>query len=303
MFQTTLIVSEISIDDKKYFDEYFKIANLQVSELNFTNFFMWRNLYNIRFSIVSGFLIIISVMEKNKPFCFFPIGDYTKSEDLMNALFSIKDYFFDMGWEFVISRVAPQQISILEGLGVTFVAKEDRDNFDYIYSVKSLSTLAGKKLDGKRNHINKFKKNHSFEYEMISDDNITDCKDIVEKWCIDRNYLEYSSLISERKANLDLLDNFKILELKGAIIKVDGVPSAFTVGEKLNNNTVVIHIEKAYSHINGLYPLINQQFLANQWSDMDYVNREQDLGLEGLRRAKLSYNPISYVEKFTVELC
>jgi len=302
VLQTSLKVLEISIDDKECFDRYFKIANLQVSELNFTNFFMWRDYYKIRFSVVNNFLCIISVIG-NKPFCFFPIGDYNNSEDLKTAIYVIREYFSELSCELVFSRVSANQVSALEGLGLQFVANEDRDNFDYIYSVKSLSTLSGKKLDGKRNHINKFNKQHTFEYEVISDDNILVCKNIIQKWCVQKNYLEHSSLISERKANFDLLDNFNTLGMKGAIIKVDGEPEAFTVGERLNSDTVVIHVEKANSEINGLYPLINQQFLAKQWSDMEYVNREQDLGLEGLRKAKLSYNPISFVKKFTVELC
>lgn len=302
MLQATLKISEISIYDKKCFDDYFKMIDLQLSELNFTNFFMWRDYYKIRYIIINNFLCIISVME-SKPFCFFPIGDYNNGKELKSAIYMIKEYFFEMGWEFRFSRVSAQQISVLESLDMKFNVNEDRGDFDYIYSVKSLSTLAGKKLDGKRNHINRFKKQHTFEYEDISDENISDCKEIIQKWCIQRNYLEHSSLISERKANLDLLDNFNFLGVKGAIIRVDGEPEALTIGEKLNKNTVVIHLEKANAEINGLYPLINQQFLVNQWSDMEYVNREQDLGIEGLRRAKLSYNPISFVEKFTVELC
>lgn len=298
----TLNAAEITIADKELFDKYIKMANLQVSEINFTNLYMWREYYKIRYSIVNNFLCIISVMG-SKPFSFFPIGNYNNSDELKNTIYTIKEYFYEMGWEFVLSRVSREQISVLEALEIKFESIEDRDDFDYVYSVNKLSNLSGKKLDGKRNHINKFKKLHSFEYEEISDANIKDCRDIIEKWCVERNYNEHLNLIAERKANLDLLDNFNVLNVKGAIIKVDGKPEAFTVGEKLNNNTVVIHIEKANSQIHGLYPLINQQFLANQWSDLEYVNREQDLGIEGLRKAKLSYNPISLVEKYTVILC
>lgn len=301
--QTTLKVSEISIEDKQYFDKYFEMANLQVSELNFTNFYIWRDYYKVRYSIINNFLCIMSTMEDKKPFCFFPIGDYDNSEDLKTAIFAIKEYFFEQGWEFLFCRVSAQQIYVLEGLDIKFNAKEDRDNFDYIYSVQKLSTLSGKKLDGKRNHINKFKKLHTFEYIEISDETISDCIDIVEKWCVQRNYSQNSSLIAERKANLDLLNNYNSLGVTGAIIKVDGKPEAFTVGEKLNSDTVVIHVEKANSEIQGLYSLVNQQFLANHWKDVEYVNREQDLGLEGLRKAKLSYNPIQLIEKFIVELC
>lgn len=303
LLTTSLEISELCRCNKKIFDKYFKEADLQLSELNFTNFFMWRDYYKIRYSIINDFLCIISVMEDNEPFCFFPVGDYTRQEALKNAIVVLRDYFSEMGWNFKFKRMAEKQVSLLYDLELEFKSFEDRDNFDYIYSVNSLSTLAGKKLDGKRNHINKFKKMYSFEYEEISDKNIADCKSILEKWCEQRNYTQSSSLIAERKANLDLLDNYDYLGLKGALIRVNGVPEAFTVGEQLNSNTVVVHVEKANADIHGLYPLINQQFLANQWTHMEYVNREQDLGLEGLRKAKLSYNPVAFAEKFTVELC
>lgn len=302
MLQTTILeASEININDKKYFDKYFKIAELQVSELNFTNLFMWRDYYKLQYSIVNDFLCVIS-MGKH-PFCFFPVGDCSRKDELKCALYNLREYFSETGKKFVLGRVAAGQLSVLDTLGIRVSISEDRDNFDYIYSVKSLSTLAGKKLDGKRNHINKFKKLHSFQYEQITEKNIPDCKAILENWCSQRDYTEDDSLIAERQANIDLLDNYNLMGLNGAIIKVDGIPEAFTVGEKLNRHTVVIHIEKANSDIQGLYPLINQQFLANQWADMEFVNREQDLGLEGLRKAKLSYNPVSFVEKYSVELC
>jgi hypothetical protein len=299
--KTTLRLSEISIYDRKIFDEYFKSADLQISELNFTNLYIWRDYYGIRYSIINNFLCIISSF--GKPFCFFPVGDYTNVEDLKVAIYTLRDYFYQMDLEFLMCRVSSKQISILEDLEIKFIAKEDRDNLDYIYSVQKLSTLSGKKLDGKRNHINKFKKLHTFKYEEISVKNISDCIDILEKWSIQRNYSEEDSLIAERKANLDLLNNYNFLNVKGALIKVDGKPEAFTVGEKLNSNTVVIHVEKANAMINGLYPFVNQQFLVNHWNGIEYVSREQDLGIEGLRKAKLSYNPIILLEKFTVELC
>ncbi|PYG85889.1 hypothetical protein LY28_03043 [Ruminiclostridium sufflavum DSM 19573] len=300
--QTTLKLSEISINDKGLFDEYFKRTDLQTSEMSFTNFYIWRDYYKIKFSLINDFLCIIASVEDN-PFCFFPVGDYSNTEDLKNAIFAIRDYFYNRNKDFMICRVSEMQISVLEDLGIRFIAEEDRNNFDYIYSVQKLSTLSGKKLDGKRNHINKFKKLHTFKYEEISDENISSCIDILEKWSVQRNYKEEESLIAERKANLDLLDNYNFLRVKGALIKVDGKPEAFTVGEKLNSNTVVIHAEKANAEINGLYPLVNQQFLANHWKGIEYVNREQDLGIEGLRKAKLSYNPITILEKFTVRLC
>ena len=301
--QTTIEISEISIYDKEFFDNYFKNADLELSEINFTNFFIWRDYYKIRYCVINNFLFILSFIEDKTPFSFFPIGDYSNSEDLKTAIYTARDYFRGMEQQLVFCRVAAEQVAALEGLGLDYTVKEDRDNFDYVYYVQKLSTLSGKKLDGKRNHINKLKKLHTYEYEEISDKNISVCKDILERWYMQRNYSENASLVAERKANLILIDNFKLLDVKGAIIKIDGKPEAFTFGEKLNDNTVVIHAEKANAEIDGIYPLINQQFLVNQWSGFEYVNREQDLGIEGLRKAKLSYNPARLVEKFTINLC
>lgn len=299
----TIEVSEIALIDKHVFDRFFKMAGLGISEYNFTNFYMWRDYYKLRYSIVSDFLCIISVGEDAEPFAFFPVGDYQKIEELKYAIISLQEYFKWMGWAFKLKRVSFEQLETIKKLDICYAEVEDRANFDYIYPVKSLATLSGKKLDGKRNHINKFKKLHTFEYEDVSEANIQDCIKILEQWCQQRNYTEHKSLIAERKANYDVLKNLSELSVKGALIKVDGVAQAFSVGEQINNDTVVIHIEKANAEIQGLYPLINQQFLSNAWSHLEFVNREQDLGLEGLRKAKMSYNPISFVKKYDIELC
>lgn len=301
--QITVELSEIALDHKEIFDRYIKASDVKVSELNFTNLYIWRDYYKFRYCILNDFLCILSVMDGNKPFGFFPLGDYAHKEDLKAALYNLKDYFDAMGWDYVLSRVSKEQIELLESLQLQMNVHEDRDNFDYIYSVNKLSTLSGKKLDGKRNHINKFKKLYTFEYEEISEATVPLCKEIVEKWCLERAALGQTDLAHERRANLDLLDNYSYLGVKGALIKVNQIPEAFTIGERINEDTVVIHVEKANTDIHGLYPLINQQFLANQWSDLQFVNREQDLGIEGLRKAKLSYHPVGFVEKYTVELC
>ena len=90
--------------------------------------------------------------------------------------------------------------------------------------------------------------------------------------------------------------------MKGGVIKIDNKIAAFTLGEQINSNSVVIHIEKANTFYEGIYQAINQQFLCNEWNEMEFVNREEDLGIEGLRRAKMTYNPIRFVEKFEAVL-
>lgn len=303
MLKTTLIDNEISINDKVCFDRYFKTANVPASEMSFSNLFMWRDYYKIRFGIINDFLCIMSIREKEEPFCFFPLGNYERSEELEKTIELLKNYFSESGWNFRISRATKEQVDVLSRTGLRINSTEDRDNFDYVYTVKSLATLAGKKLDGKRNHINKFKKLYSYEYEKITSVNIRECKDIVEKWYQQRETTVDESLIRERAANLEMLDKFEVLGLKGGLIRVDGIPEALTVGEQFSPDTAVIHIEKANANIHGLYTMINQLFINNEWLHLEYVNREQDLGIEGLRKAKLSYRPHHFVEKYTIELC
>jgi len=131
---------------------------------------------------------------------------------------------------------------------------------------------------------------------------IDECSRIMTEWCRAKNCNCQDGDYCERYANMELLRNFRVLGCKGALIKVDGSFKAFTAGEMLNSDTAVIHIEKADTKIEGLYTLINQQFCEKEWKDAVYINREQDLGLEGMRKAKLSYNPVRMVDKYTVYL-
>lgn len=292
--------AQITINDKELFDKYFKDYNPLKSELTFTNLFMWRDFYNFRYTIVSGLLCIISVPRAGSPYAYSPIGLAT-DESYREAMFFLKDYFLKNNWEFVFKKVSEDELQRLRA----FVKSEadivfDRDNCDYVYLTSDLVELKGKKFDGKRNHINKFNKLYEYEYVNISSELIDECKRIMEQWCEGRNCSCQRGDYCEKYANLEVLDNYDILGCKGALIKVNGKFEAFTIGEMLNSDTAVIHIEKANFSINGLYTMINQQFCKREWFGTKYINREQDLGQEGLRKAKLSYNPVMLVNKYTV---
>ena len=122
----------------------------------------------------------------------------------------------------------------------------------------------------------------------------------MDQWCQDKNCSCQYGDYCERHANLELLHNYEALGCKGAMIKMDGFFEAFTAGEMLNEDTAVIHIEKAKTTVDGLYTIINQQFAEREWSGSTFINREQDLGEEGLRKAKLSYHPSKLIEKYTI---
>jgi uncharacterized protein len=293
--------SEVTINDKALFDKYLRSYNRQVSEMTFTNFFMWRNFYRFRYSEICGLMCVISLQEGKAPFCFTPFGEMNR-EAFIGAVSELREYFQSNNWELRFERVDESQASyFMEYLNIS----EDRiifdeNNSDYVYNAENLILLKGKKYDGKRNHINKFKKSYNYEYIPLSDGYFNECNEIMESWCAERNCEEHSDFYCEKLANLELLKNFTKLDCKGALIRVNDKFEAFTVGEKLNENTAVIHIEKANGSINGLYTFINQQFCEREWSGCEFVNREQDLGIEGLRKAKLSYHPAKMITKYKV---
>lgn len=295
-----LYLREINIDNKDIFDKYITRHIPQISEINFTNIFMWRNSYNFRFGEVDGLLCLIAVPKDNVPFAFEPIGTYTK-EAFGRAIDEIKNYFSDKGWKLIFKRVEEDKLNYFKDYYKDDIdIEEDRNSCDYLYNSEDLINLKGKKFHGKKNHLNSFKKNNEFEYVELTDELIGECIRINEEWCARRNHEQHKGLYCEKLANIEALSNFKRLGYEGALIKVNGKYEAFTIGELLNADTAVIHIEKANDDIRGLYNFINQQFCENSWKDAFYINREQDLGLEGLRKAKLSYNPVKLIDKYTI---
>ena len=174
----------------------------------------------------------------------------------------------------------------------------DRDQADYVYESEKLATLAGKKLHGKRNHINKFQKLYpNWSYEPLNDENMEECFQMALKWRNQNGCEEDPGKNAEMCVALNALRLYKELDQRGGVLRVDGQVVAFTIGEELCEDTFVVHIEKAFADIDGAYPMINQQFVQHECTGYQYVNREDDAGSEGLRKAKLSYRPAFLVEK------
>lgn len=292
--------SEITLNSKTLFDQYIIKHHPEISELTFTNFFAWRYYYKFRYAIISDLLCIISVPGNGEPFAMMPIGEVNEDK-FAAALEGLKEYFGKKGWKLVFRKITEDELVFFRGrIPSETSVVYDRDNSDYLYNTVDLIGLRGKKYDGKRNHINRFKKLHTYEYVSLECALLDECSRIMEQWCEAKNCSCQSGDYCERQANMELLRNYRTLGCKGALIKVDGVFEAFTVGEMLNEDTAVIHIEKAKNSIDGLFTLVNQQFAEREWGGTTYINREQDLGMEGMRKAKLSYQPIKLVDKYSV---
>ena len=181
---------------------------------------------------------------------------------------------------------------------LTFV--EDRDNWDYVYLQEKLATLSGRKLHGQKNHYNAFVKAHpDYTYEPITLDNMMECLNFGEQWC-DEHMHEDSSLLCEKYAIQEAFLSFEQLELRGGAIRFDGKIQAFSFGKKINDDTAVLHVEKANHDVRGLYTAITKEFAAHAWTDVKYLNREEDMGKPGPRAAKEALHPEFMVKKYNV---
>ena len=296
---------ELELSDRDILNRFFAACQNQNTECSFTNLFMWRRCYAVRWAVTDSHLIVEpNAFEES---WILPPYGFEEDDRLFKAAneHAAEDYR-DRHKRLMIRAVTEKDRERLERLFPgRFEFEEEPDIEDYIYDGEKMRTLAGRKLSKKRNHINAFKNEHP-DYELVplTPYNADLAWDFVEHWCGERNREEgiNDSLLCEREAIADALDNMGYLGFKGLMVRVDGRVVAMTFGDMVNEETVLIHVEKAFSEYRGLYPLINQEFLNYYWQDAVYVNREEDMGLEGLRHAKMSYYPLYQVVKYKAVL-
>jgi hypothetical protein len=271
----------------------------QQSEFTFTNLFIWRDAYQLRLARVGEALAVFSWRaDPEDSFVFPPIGASADADSVRRCL----EHLAAEGHS---ARMARATEADLHRLGVTedeFAIEADRDQWDYVYRVEDLVGLRGNRYHRKRNHIEQFTRQYAFTYRPLAPDLVPDCVELQDRWCDDKHCDLVATLRSENRAVKEALEQFASLGITAGCIEIDGKVEAFALGELLNPETVVIHLEKANAAYHGLYQLINQQFLEKAWSHVPFVNREQDMGLSGLRKAKQSYQPDHMVEKFIVRL-
>lgn len=277
----------ITLADKELFGSYFVKNPPETSELTFTNFFIWRDCDKSQITSINGNLCVIARPDNEPPYFFEPLGE-NDIEATNKTCLSHIPRFSRISERFVKAHFEGKSGYKIEPL---------RDNSDYLYQTKDLIELKGRKYDGKRNKIKRFMKNNIAIYQKLTEDMVHDCLKLLDKWskskmtgvCFDEPIRE-------------ALNNLSSLGIEGAVTKINGKIEAFTIGERLNLDTAVVYIEVADPDIEGLPQYINQQFCKNEWRDVTYINREQDMGDAGLRRAKLSYHPIKLISKYDVTL-
>jgi hypothetical protein len=293
----------LALDDKELFEKYFQKYPPQNSEFTFTNLFMWRIFYEWFYVEWNDHLILFSkeYFKKGRPsltgsddavYFFPPIGP-----DSANMIFKIAETYREAEFNRVPEDITSSIMNDKRFDLMNFEIVEDRDNWDYVYEVETLKTLPGNRHRQNRRWLNKFLQTYDYQFKILTEDLIDKSKELQLEWCVMRQCEDDEGLTQEQEAIYEALDNFSELGFKGALICVDDKCAGYTFGEMLNSDTLVIHVEKAHMNYSGGYQAIGNLFLNNVYSDVSFVNREQDLGVEGLRRAKESYKPIRMVKK------
>ncbi len=281
---------EIRIEDKEQLEFILhKYSAFCLSAFTFASLIAWARVYNYQWAIFNDTLLIqLTTLEDNKKHFLQPVGEFPQK--LQN---SIVDYAFSLDYRLTIFGVSDAFIHNYPQFISHFERTEHRDMDNYIYSTEDLALLKGKKFQPKRNLLNQFETNYNWTSEPISAENIPACLELINK-IYNQNELDTDSYLAHEIKALDfVLNNFSTLKQQGILIRVTNIPVALSIYEHLNPSTYVVHFEKAIREYKGLYQLINRETAKIILSKgRKYINREEDLGIEGLRKAKLSYHPL-----------
>ena len=298
-----LDLKKITLEDRQWMEPYYRYEQSGSCEVCFANNYLWTPFYNVEYAVMEDMLVFFS--KGRELSATMPMAkDEESAGNLKKVILQLEAYFKQLDKPFSMHLVTQEKMQLLEEL---FPGKYeiiyDRDAADYIYEVEQMMSLKGKKLHGKRNHINKFKENNpNWSYEPLTKDNLEECMAMSMEWKKVNLCGEKGEKHTEFCVTTRALKQFQELGLCGGVLRDGSRVVAFTLGEELNKDMFVVHIEKAFAEVQGAYPMINQQFLLHEASQYKYVNREDDAGSEGLRKAKLSYYPAFLQEKGNVRI-
>lgn len=272
---STALLRELSIADKQYFPK-----DNRISFYNFSNIWMWRKYVHYQILEVGDIPCVVWGLETAPAVMLPRIEDDAK---LYDTLCELKR---PLGSQLTVRPLDGAMKERMRKLFPDALFNDERSMHDYIYNATDLIELSGKKYHGKRNHINAFLETYpDYRYVRVTEENLDLLRSTAEVL-----YKKDDRLPDEYIAIGELIDHFGELGLKAGIIFVGDNPIAYSIGEKMCDDTALIHIEKGDRDYRGAYPMINQLF-ASDFADCTYINREEDMGLEGLRKAKTSYHP------------
>ncbi len=291
-------MKKLQITDYKQIKKYLDDADYEGYNSNFVTMMMWDHEYEIYYEIKENYLIMLHTY-LNEHFFSMP---FCKEEYYQEAVEYMMDYAQKHNFPFRIDLAVNKFTDYIKNIyGDRFLYLHNEDNDDYIYEKKALETLSGKKMQKRRNHFNAFIKEYpDYVYKEIEDEDIDNVLNCLKRWDVDHRHEQ--SVISEFIGIVYLLVHRHELNIKTGCIYLNNQLEAFIIGSPLKHKTIQIHVEKANKDIRGLYVAIGKFFLENNYPDYELVNREEDMGLESLRRAKRMLHPVKMLEKYTIVL-
>ncbi len=280
----------LELSDKAEFDSAFKAHPPENSEYTFTNLYSWKDAHDFRASKLEG-SILLEAKQAGRDVYYPPIGGKQPQAVIKKVLMETA------GSRFV--RVPESVKSLFEG-DESVHSADDRANADYIYPAQDLIKLEGRKYDGKRNLIKNFRSKHQYEYVQVAKDTVPEILRFQDIWCVEKGCGQSKSLQDESEAVRVMLKHLDMFGLKAGAIRCSGKISAVCIAEALNPLTIVIHVLKGTQSMTGIYQTVYNEFLTREAGGFKFVNMEQDLGIEGLRKAKESYHPVRLLKKFSL---
>jgi hypothetical protein len=302
--------NEISLESRSVLEEYLRGFDYRASGLSFTSLYMWREINRFRWAIIGDYLCITAVnnleREMGVPFMLPPLtksGGY-EPEKLAETIYEAKRVFESAGYCFHMMLLPFHMMEFfMAAMPGKLRYEADRPNFDYVYNTQDLIELKGRDFHSKKNHLNYFINNYKYEYVEMSSAMAASAMDFIRKFNERKNLTdahERELLAMEERAMHDVFYNLEAVGYLSGAILIDGSIEALSIGGHLGKKTVSVHVEKANTEFRGLYQVINNEFCRHVAKGVKRINREEDMGIPGLRKAKLSYKPCMLVEKYTV---
>lgn len=285
-------------EDEDWINSCIAVSGTMASDASFANIYLLRNKYSTKISRYKDFIIRKYSGKGARCGYTFPLG----KGDIAKALAEIEKDAKECGECLQFAFITEEQKEVLENaMPARFCYSSDAGDSDYIYLRSELASLSGKAFHKKKNHFSKFVRTYpDYKYYEIGACNIYDAQKVADAWYYGHLQDEDASQLAEYKAIKEALENFEELGLIGGIIYVNDSPCAMTIASKINENTVDVHFEKAVGEyaLNGGYAAINKLF-SEKLDGVTWLNREEDIGIEGLRKAKLSYRPKIMLKKYS----
>ena len=288
----------ITLKDKVVVDKAVFAENSRSADFNFGNIYIWDKHFR-QLVAFHGERMITKLRYAGEPMFVFPIG----RGDLRGAVDAVSEFAAHKKYPLVIRGITEENLEKLENeYPGRFEYSEDSDCADYIYLAEKLASYSGKALHGKKNHCNRFEADHSWEFIPIDRKSIPLCMDMLDVWTEDNSDRLDKSIAYEHDAIIRAFAAYEQLGLEGGMLFADGRIVGFSIGELINSDTFNVHFEKAEIEMNGAYPMVCREMcrmVMEKHPEVKYINREDDMGLESLRKSKLSYKPEFLLKKYT----